>query len=99
MAIYRESTKKRSQRKGGEETVQLTVRGVPRHVDQALRRKAVAERRSLNDVAVEALGASTCSEEEAVYHDIDHLVGTWVEDPAFDEALAAQDQVDEEMWK
>ena len=31
--------------------------------------------------------------------DLADLAGTWVEDPAFDQALAGQDQVDPELWK
>ena len=31
--------------------------------------------------------------------DLSFVVGTWQEDPAFDEAIAAQDTVDEEMWR
>jgi len=31
--------------------------------------------------------------------DLSDIVGTWQEDPAFDEAIADQDKVDEEMWR
>ena len=31
--------------------------------------------------------------------DLDRLVGTWVEDPEFDEAIRAQDLVDEVLWR
>ena len=33
------------------------------------------------------------------YRDLSDIAGTWVEDPAFDEAMRDQDQVDPEMWK
>lgn len=33
------------------------------------------------------------------YHDLDELAGTWQEDPAFDAAITAQDQVDPRLWK
>jgi len=31
--------------------------------------------------------------------DLRDLAGTWVEDAAFDQALAGQDQVDPDLWK
>lgn len=79
---------------------QYTIRNVPTEVDLALRRRAERERRSLNEVAVDALrlGAGL-ADQPAVHHDLDHLIGTWVEDPAFDAAIAAQDAVDEGLWR
>lgn len=80
--------------------MQYTVRGVPPEVDRALRRRAERENRSLNEVTVDALrrGAGL-GEQPMVHHDLDHLVGTWVEDPAFDAAIAAQNVVDERLWR
>jgi len=55
---------------------------------------------SLNQVAVEALTlAAGLAEERPTYHDLDHLAGTWVDDPEFDAAVQAQDQVDAELWR
>jgi plasmid stability protein len=81
--------------------VQYTVRNVPRMVDAALRRKAAEERKSLNEVLRQALmkEAGSASQERRTYDDLDHLAGTWVEDPEFDAAIAAQDVVDESLWK
>jgi hypothetical protein len=80
--------------------VQYTVRGVPARVDAALRRKAVTERRSLNEVLRDAL-VKEAGEAAAArrHHDLDELVGSWVEDAAFDEALAAQDTIDPALWR
>ncbi len=79
---------------------QYTLRSVPGKVDQALRRKARQEGKSLNQVAVEALTAgSGLAEEPILYHDLDALAGTWVEDHGFDEAIRSQDQVDVHVWK
>jgi hypothetical protein len=86
-------------RRASASATQLTVRGVPAHIDRALRGKAAAEHRSLNDVLVEALGRGAGVEAAPVYDDLDHLAGRWVEDPGFDAALAAQDLVDDEMWR
>jgi hypothetical protein len=53
----------------------------------------------LNDVALEALGASVGEGPHSVqHHDLDDLVGTWEEDPVFDAVLREQDQVDETLW-
>lgn len=81
--------------------LQYTVRDIPPHVDRALRRKALAEHKSLNEVLRNALIREV--EEEGLsprrHHDLDDLAGTWVEDPEFDAALAAQDQIDEALWR
>ena len=81
--------------------MQYTVRGVPVQVDGALRRKASLEGRSLNHVLREALAreAGVGGVDEVVYRDLDTLAGTWVEDPEFDRAIAAQDRVDEALWR
>ena len=82
-------------------TLQYTVRNVPEHVDRALRRKAREERKSLNEVLRGALIREAGGAEPAgrVYTDLDALAGTWVDDPGFDEAIRAQDQVDESLWR
>jgi plasmid stability protein len=78
---------------------QYTIRGVPLSVDRALRTRARREGRSLNDIALEALRAWVGEGAGARrYEDLDDLVGTWEEDPAFDAAVRAQDQVDESLW-
>jgi hypothetical protein len=93
--------RRRSRRADSPETVQYTVRGIPAHVDQALRRKAQSERKSLNEILRNALireaGGMTSS--ERVYTDLDALAGAWVDVPGFDDAIRAQDQVDEAMWR
>jgi hypothetical protein len=33
------------------------------------------------------------------HHDLDDLIGTWQEDPAFDAAIADFERVDEEVWR
>lgn len=37
--------------------MQYTIRNIPKNIDAALRRKAKSERKSLNQAAVDALGA------------------------------------------
>ena len=80
--------------------MQYTLRKIPRPVDRALRERARREGRSLNEVAIEALARGVGVAEERIRHrDLSDIAGTWVEDPAFDEAVADQDVVDEDLWK
>jgi plasmid stability protein len=80
--------------------MQYTIRKVPDSLDQALRRTARESGKSLNEVAIEALARGAGITGERVRHrDLTGIVGTWREDPAFDSALAAQDMIDEEMWR
>ncbi|HYY68992.1 MAG TPA: hypothetical protein VE734_04620 [Terriglobales bacterium] len=69
-------------------------------MDVALRRRAREEGKSLNEVAIEALARGAgVSESRGRQRDLSDIVGTWHNDSAFDRALAAQDAVDEELWR
>ena len=80
--------------------MQYTIRNVPHTLDEALRRVAHERGKSLNEVAIEALarGAGVSGERDR-QRDLGDIAGTWRRDPAFDSAVAAQDTVDEEMWR
>jgi hypothetical protein len=80
--------------------MQYTIRNVPKILDEALRRTARERGKSLNEVAIEALarGAGIVQERRR-QRDLGDIVGTWRKDAAFDSALAAQDTIDEEMWR
>ncbi len=87
-------------RKQSSEAVQYTIRNVPKVVDRALRRRADRTAKSLNEVALEALARGAGVENEATeHHDLDFLFGSWVDDPAVDEALAEQRIVDARLWR
>lgn len=77
--------------------MQYTLRKVPRAVDIRLRRRARAERRSLNSVALEALarGAGV----QGTKRDLTDVAGTWVEDSEFERAIAAQHRIDRRLWR
>jgi hypothetical protein len=80
-------------------TVQYTVRGIPREVDAALRRKARKKGTSLNKVLVEALSSA-----EGVgpirRRKLSDLGGKlWIDDPEFEKILAEQRVIDPELWK
>ena len=80
--------------------MQYTLRNVPEIVDAALRRRAREQGKSLNEVAIEtlALGAGVTGIRRR-QRDLKDVAGTWRTDRAFGRALAAQDTVDEALWK
>jgi hypothetical protein len=79
---------------------QYTLRKIPSHVDRELRRRADEERKSLNEVALQALERGLDLADQSVrHHDLDDLIGTWVEDPEFDRAIEEMDQIDPELWQ
>jgi hypothetical protein len=81
-------------------TVQYTIRQVPEEVDARLRELAVKEQCSLNYAVLDVLSrASGAIGEPLIFHDLDSLAGSWVEDGAFDTAVAAFAQVDEGLWR
>ena len=80
--------------------MQYTIRKVPQNIDHALRRRAREQGKSLNEVMIEALARGAGLGEQRVrQRDLGDIAGTWRHDPAFDAAVAAQDAVDEELWK
>jgi hypothetical protein len=80
--------------------MQYTVRGIPAVVDAALRQRARTSGKSLNAAAVEALaeGAGLAGAPRKRRH-LGDIAGTWKADKGLEAALAAQDQVDEEIWR
>jgi hypothetical protein len=79
------------------EPIQYTIRGVPPEVDQLIRRKAARTKQSINQVILDELVRATVG--NARKADFSGLVGRWTPDPAFDEIMAAQRQVDWDKWK
>jgi len=79
--------------------MQYTIRGVSPAVDAAIRRRARATGASLNQVANEALAEGAGVGREHRRRDLSDVAGTWKRDRAFDAALAAQDVVDEALWR
>jgi hypothetical protein len=80
--------------------MQYTIRGIPAAVDEALRERARASGKSLNEAALDALaesaGAAVAAGKRRRLADI---AGTWKADKAVDAALAAQDRVDDDLWR
>ena len=79
---------------------QVTIRRVPERVKQLLKELAKREEKSLNQIILEVLERGLgLAGEEIVYHDLDDLAGTWVEDPEFDKAIEEQHRIDPELWE
>ena len=80
--------------------MQYTIRNVPEGLDKALRDRAARERRSINDVAIDALSqAFGLSADPVRYRDLGEFAGTWVEDPEIDRTLEDQRRIDPDLWR
>jgi hypothetical protein len=80
--------------------VQYTLRQIPQALDEALRRKSQQDGKSINQTAIEVLHTGLALNGDSFIHrDLDFVVGTWVEDPAFDQAIQSQDRVDPKLWR
>jgi plasmid stability protein len=80
--------------------MQYTIRNVPAAVDAAIRRRASTTGASLNQAANDALaegvGVVGCERQR---RDLSDIAGSWKPDRAIESALAAQDVVDEAIWR
>lgn len=78
---------------------QYTIRNLSRRLDETLRKKSRESGKSLNEIVLDVLhqGAGL-GDQPLLHHDLDHLIGSWKEDPKFEEALRLQDQVDRKIW-
>ncbi len=75
--------------------MQYTIRNVPAHLDQALRRAARERGKSLNEVTIETLARGAGIAGQSIRRrNLGDVAGTWRKDPAFDAALAEQDAAD-----
>ncbi|MEK7403728.1 MAG: hypothetical protein AAB225_01340 [Acidobacteriota bacterium] len=82
-----------------ESRVQYTIRGIPRDVDQALRKKAHQRSTSLNRLLVEELTNAVGASLKRNFRSLKPLAGRWKEDPEFDRVLAEQRQIDWSLWR
>ncbi len=81
--------------------MQYTIRNIPPDLDQALRQRARQQRKSLNQVAVDALRRDTgLNERQPIkQRDLADIVGTWKDDPETERALADQRHIELEAWE
>ena len=80
--------------------MQYTIRNIPPALDTAMREEARRQKLSLNQTVLDALSRSLgLSQEPQRLRDLGDIAGSWIEDPEFDQAIADQDRIDEELWK
>jgi hypothetical protein len=80
--------------------MQYTIRGIPAALDQALRKRARIEEKSLNEMAIEAMSeALGIGGGSLLRRDLNDIVGTWRKDPEFEAAIREQDRIDPKLWK
>lgn len=80
--------------------MKYTIRDIPAAVDTAVRARARTSGKSLNEAVIEALavGAGVTGAPRG-RRDLSDIAGTWKADKSLEAALAAQDQVDEDLWR
>jgi len=79
------------------QATQYTVRGVPKEVDRALRRRAKERNVSINQVIIDELTAATIGRRQLA--DFSDLVGRLLPDDKLDEILGAQRQIHPDDWR
>jgi hypothetical protein len=80
--------------------MQYTIRGISRQIDAALRRRARIQRKTLNQVTVEALAEGLgMLEEPKKRRSMQDLVGARPKDPDLEAALDEQRRIDPELWR
>ena len=75
----------------------ILLDNLPAHVTEALAKQADLEGKSSQEVTAEAVvrGVATKTKKR----DLSKFIGSWVEDPEFDEALKDFERIDPELWK
>ncbi|HXI14264.1 MAG TPA: hypothetical protein VNM92_16720 [Thermoanaerobaculia bacterium] len=82
----------------------ITVRNIPPEVQKLIRERSRKKRLSANravlDLLLDQAGAVT-KRQPRLHHDLDELAGWWseAESRSFDEAVALQRGIDEELWR
>ena len=84
--------------------MQLTIRGLPPEVEDAVRKEARQGRISLNKAVIQllekAMGRFRSDEPRELYHDLDRFSGAWSPEEAaeIEGKLSDIRTVDEELW-
>ena len=80
--------------------MQYTIRRIPKAVDDAVRERARATGKSLNEAAVDALAdGAGLKGIPRKRRDLSDVAGTWKADKAFEAVLADQDRIDKDFWR
>ncbi len=84
---------------------QITIRGISREVEKAIRREAREKKSSLNRAILNLLDRAVGKKERGggkhIYKDLDHLCGAWGKDEGdeFNAGLKSLRGIDEDVWK
>lgn len=79
--------------------MQYTIRNIPPGLDRALKARAKALGKSVNQLALEVLSQSLG--QATRYRNLRNMPGAWTQQDAarFDEFLSEHREIDEELWK
>ena len=80
----------------------ITLRNLPEEVLKTVKKKAFEKKLSLNKAVISLLLESlSWGKKEHLYHDLDHLSGSWTKAEAFnfDKKLVKQRKIDFELWQ
>jgi plasmid stability protein len=77
--------------------VHLQIQNIPRQIDEALRARAQAQGKTVDQVAIEAMETGLgLNAQQQKKRDLNDVAGTWVEDPVFDQVREFHERVDPE---
>jgi len=80
--------------------MQYTIRSVSETLHRAVRQRARSEGKSMNTVIVEALTKGMdIATQPAEHSDLDYLIGTWQDEPEFDQAVGDFGRIDKDAWQ
>lgn len=83
-------------------TLNFNLRGIPPDVMLLLKREAKRLHTSVNALVLKMIERGLgFSHEKQIYHDLDHLAGSWsaIDEKKFKENTQIFEQIDEDLWK
>lgn len=83
----------------GMNTIQYTIRDIPKNVDVLIRKRAKREGKSFNKTVVEIISAQVMGSSKGEPSIFEKLRSSHVLDDGFDEAIKLQSQIDPDIWK
>jgi plasmid stability protein len=79
--------------------MRLTIDNISDELEKALRSKAEAEGKTVNQLALEALQAAAGARANGKKRDFSRVAGSWVDEPVFEQVRNAHEQIDPDRWK
>ena len=81
--------------------MQYTIRNLPAGLDRAIRERARLEKKSMNEVTIEALQRAFGLQGDLLspQRDLSGIAGSWHDSPELAAALDEQRRVDPELWQ